>query len=494
MSLRPLPFILALAASTALAPGALAQNRDAVVLCMTLEPPILDPTAGAAQAIKEVTYNNVFETLVSIDSASKLQPRLAESWTLAPDNVTYTFKLRSGVKFHDGSDLTSADVKFSFERAVAPDSKNAQKASFTPIESISTPDPLTVVIKLKQPTAHFLNGIAIGDASIVSQKTAATNETRPNGTGGYRYVDWRRGDRLIYTRNDGYWGRKPAIKDVTYRFIPDAQAQFAAIQAGDCDAITNFGASESVDALRKNPALKVSLGSTEGETILSMNSAKPPFNDVRVRRAVAHAIDRKAVIEGAMNGMAVPIGSHFSPNHPAYVDLTGAVPYDVAKAKALLREAGFPNGFSTTLRLPPPPYARRSGEVVAAMLAEVGIKVSIEPVEFPQWLERVFRNKEFDMSIIAHTEPLDIGVYARPDYYFQYAKPAFVELNNKANAEMDEAARNRMYGEMQRMLVDDQVNVFLFMLPKTTVSKVALEGMWQNWPIPVSPATELSWK
>lgn len=493
MLLKPLPF-LAFAALVVAAPAAFAQNRDAAILCMTLEPPILDPTSGAAQAIKEVTYNNVFETLVSIDSASLLQPRLAASWTLAADNVTYTFKLRAGVKFHDGADFTSADVKYSFERAVAPNSKNAQKASFTPIESISTPDPATVVIKLKQPTANFLRGIAIGDASIVSEKSAATNETKPVGTGGYKYSDWRRGDRVIYTRNDAYWGAKPAIRDVTYRFIPDPQAQFAAIQAGDCDAITNFGASESVDALKKNPALKVLVGATEGETIMAMNSAKPPFNDVRVRRAVAHAIDRKAVIEGAMNGVAVPIGSHFSPNHPAYVDLTGATPYDPAKAKALLKEAGYANGFSTTLKLPPPSYARRSGEVIAAMLGEVGIKVSIEPVEFPQWLERVFRNKEYDLSIIAHTEPLDIGVYARPEYYFQYGKPAFQDLNTRANAEMDEAKRNAIYGDMQRMLAEDQVNVFLFMLPKTTVAKKDLNGMWPNWPIPVSPATELSWK
>lgn len=493
MSSKSLPF-LAFAALIAAAPPALAQNRDAVVLCMTLEPPILDPTAGAAQAIKEVTYNNIFETLVSIDSSSKLQPRLAASWSLAADNVTYTFKLQPGVKFHDGSDFTSADVKFSYDRAVAADSKNAQKSSFTPIASIETPDPLTVVIKLKQPTALFLNGIAIGDASIVSAKTAATNETKPNGTGGYKYVDWRRGDRLIYTRNDAYWGKKAAIKDVTYRFIPDPQAQFAAIQAGDCDAITNFGASESVDALKKNPALKVTLGATEGETMLAINNAKPPFNDLRVRRALAHAIDRKAVIEGAMNGMAVPIGSHFSPAHPAYVDLTGAVPYDPAKAKALLKEAGFPNGFSTTLKLPPPSYARRSGEVIAAMLGEVGIKVSIEPVEFPQWLERVFRNKEYDLTIIAHTEPLDVGNYARTDYYWGYNNAEFQAMNVKANATMDEAARFQIYRDMQKKILDDQVNVFLFMLPKTTVAKKDLDGMWQNWPIPVSPATELSWK
>ncbi|HRK24341.1 MAG TPA: ABC transporter substrate-binding protein [Beijerinckiaceae bacterium] len=484
----------ALASAAVYALPVLAQTRDSVTLCMTLEPPILDPTQGAAQAIKEVTYGNLFEGLVALTSGGKIVAKLAESWTVSPDNLTYTFKLRQGVKFHDGADLTSADVKFSFERAVAPDSKNATKKVFAPIASIETPDPLTVVLKLKEVSANLLFGLTFGDASILSPASAKDAATRPVGTGAYKYVDWSRGNRLQYTRNDSWWGGKAAIRDVTYRFIADPQAQLAAIQAGDCDALTNFGASESIEILKKNPGLKVAFGNTEGETILAMNNLKPPFNDLRVRRAIAHAIDRKTVIDGTMNGVATPIGTHFSPNHPAYVDLTGVTPYDPKKAKALLAEAGFPNGFSTTLKLPPPPYARRSGEIVAAMLGEVGIKVSIEPIEFPQWLERVYRNKDYDLSIIAHTEPLDIEIYSRPDYYFQYNNADMQKLVKAAESTADEAARNELYRQAQKKIVDDQVNVYLFMLPKTTVSKVGLNGMWENWPIPVSPAHELSWK
>ena len=484
---------LALAGASTLAP-AHAQQKDSVTLCMTLEPPILDPTQGAAQAIKEVTYNNVFETLVSITAQGKIAPRLAESWTVSPDSLTYTFKLRPGVKYHDGADFTAADVKFSFERAVAPDSKNATKKIYAPIAKIDTPDPLTVVITLKEVSAGFLFGLGYGDSSILSAASAKDAATKPVGTGPYKFVDWSRGNRLVYVRNDAYWGAKPAIRDAIYRFMPDPQAQMAAIQSGDCDALTNFGSYENVDVLRKDARLKVTVGNTEGETILAMNNAKAPFSDVRVRKAIAHAIDRKAVIDGAMNGIANPIGTHFSPNHPAYVDLTGETPYDVKKAKALLAEAGFPNGFSTTLKLPPPAYARRSGEVIAALLGDVGIKVSIEPIEFPQWLERVYRNKEYDLSIIAHTEPLDIEIYSRDDYYFNYKSDAMKKLIVAAETTADEAARNKLYQEAQKKIVDDQVNVYLFMLPKTTVSKVNLVGMWENWPIPVSPASELSWK
>lgn len=484
---------LALAGVSMFAP-AMAQTKDSVTLCMTLEPPILDPTQGAAQAIKEVTYNNIFEGLVSITSAGKIVPRLAQSWTVSPDNLVYTFKLHPGVKFHDGADLTSADVKFSFDRAVAPDSKNATKKVFAPITSIETPDPLTVKITLKEVSANFLFGLGYGDASILSATSAKDAATKPVGTGPYKYVDWSRGNRLIFTRNDAYWGAKPAIKEAIYRFMPDAQAQMAAIQSGDCDALTNFGSYENVEVLKKDPKLKVMFGNTEGETIMAMNNAKPPFNDVRVRKAIAYAIDRKAVIDGAMNGTATQIGSHFSPNHPAYIDLTGTTPYDPKKAKVLLAEAGFPNGFATTLKLPPPPYARRSGEIVAAMLGDVGIKVSIEPIEFPQWLERVYKNRDYDLSIIAHTEPLDIEIYSRDDYYFNYKSDVMKRLIREAETTADEAKRNEFYKQAQKQIVDDQVNVYLFMLPKTTVAKVNLMGMWENWPIPVSPASELSWK
>lgn len=480
-----------LAASAGLAFG---QGKDSVTICQTLEPPILDPTAGAAQAIKEVTYDNVFESLIGMDRAGKLVPRLAESWSATPDGKSYTFKLRRGAKFHDGADFSAADVKFSFERAVAPDSKNAQKWIFTPIEAIETPDAGTVIFKLRAVSADFLFGLSRGDANILSAASAAKAATEPVGTGPYKFVRWSRGDRLVLTRNETWWGGKAPIKDATFRFIADPQAQVAAVQAGDCDAVTNMAAPESVATLKDDKRLAVMVGNTEGETILAINNGKAPFTDVRVRRALAHAIDRKAVIEGAMSGFGTPIGSHFSPNHPAYVDLTGETPYDPAKAKALLAEAGFANGFSATLRLPPPAYARRSGEIITAMLAEVGIKVAIEPMEWPQWLDRVFRNKDYDLTIVSHTEPNDIDIYTRPDYYFAYRSEALNDLIAKAKITLDDAARAALYRDAQRLVARDQVNVFLFMLPKITVSRAGLGGMWPHWPQPANPLGELAWQ
>lgn len=195
-----------------------------------------------------------------------------------------------------------------------------------------------------------------------------------------------------------------------------------------------------------------------------------------------------------MSGYGTPIGSHFSPGHPAYVDLTGRYPFDLAKAKALLAEAGYASGLKVTLRLPPPPYARRGGEIVAAQLSKVGIQVSIEPVEWAQWLDNVFQNKQFDMTIISHVEPMDIDKYAVDDYYFGYRNPRFKEVMAAIDRATDPAAQNRLYKEAQTLLADDSVNVFLFQLPRITVANADLMGLWQNVPLPANDVTEVSWR
>ena len=474
-----------------LSPVAFAAS-DAVTICQTLEPPVLDPTANAAQAIKEVTYGNIFEGLLAINAKGELYPKLATSWDVSPDNKTFTFHLRSGVKFSDGTDFSSADVKFTFERAVAPNSKNAQKWIFTPISSIETPDPLTAKITLKDPTSKFLFGLAMGDAVIVDAKSAATNVTAPIGTGPYKLDKWSRGDRMSLVATGSWWGGKPAITTAIFRFIADPQAQIAAIEAGDCDALPTLGAPEAVDQLKATKGLTVTIGKTEGKTIVAMNNGKKPLNDVRVRRALAMAIDRDQVNLASVDGMGTPIGSHYSPNDPGYIDLTGEYPYDPAKAKALLAEAGYPNGFSLTMQVPPPSYARRGSEVVAAMLAQIGVTVAIENVEFPQWLDRVFKNKEYDLTIISHTEPRDLDIYARP-YYFNYNNPKYIDIMKQIDATVDDTARNKLYGDAQKMLADDSVNVFLYILPKITVFKSNLKGMWADWPLPATPLTDLSW-
>ena len=165
------------------------------------------------------------------------------------------------------------------------------------------------------------------------------------------------------------------------------------------------------------------------------------------------------------NGLGAPIGSHLTPNDPGYVDLTGLYPHDPAKAKALLQEAGVKTPLQLTLTLPPPPYARQGGEIIAAELAEVGIQAKIENVEWAQWLSNVYTNHNFDLTIISHVEPLDIGIYANPNYYFGYDSKDFQAIIARWNAAPDLAAYKQALGDAQKKLADDSVNGFLYQLP-----------------------------
>jgi peptide/nickel transport system substrate-binding protein len=468
--------------------------RDDVILGMVLEPPHLDPTAGAAAAIDEVVYANVFEGLTRIDREGAVRPGLAREWTISDDGLTYTFKLRDGVAFHDGTSFDSADVAFSLERAMADDSVNAQKVLFEPIDKVETPDPATVVITLLRPTGHFLYGLGWGDAVIVAPESAETNKSQPVGTGPFRFDRWVQGDRIELGRWDDYWGEPAALSRATFKFVPDPAAATAAMMAGDIDAFPNFPAPEALSQFEADPRFQVVVGTTEGETILAMNEARPPLDDLRVRRAISHAIDRQALIDGAMFGYGTPIGSHFAPNHAAYVDLTGRYPHDPAKAKAMLEEAGHGDGLDLTLKLPPPTYARRGGELVAAQLAEVGIRAEIIPIEWAQWLEQVYQGKDYDLTIVSHTEPMDIDIYARgEDYYFNYVNPDFVALMGKLAETLDPSARRELLRKAQEMVAEDAANAFLFQLPKLGVWDARLEGLWENSPVQANDLTGVRW-
>lgn len=471
---------------------AAAQNTS-VTIGVQLEPPNLDPTGGAAQAIDTVLYHNVFEGLTRFEADGSVVSGLAQSWDISADGLVYTFNLAPGVTFHDGTAMDADDVVFSLDRARADDSTNAQKGLFESIASVEAVDPLTVKVTLSQPNGSFLFNMAWGDAVIVAPESIADIATNPIGTGAYRFADWAQGDRIDLVRNDDYWGLAPAIETATFRFISDPTAAFAAVMAEDVDAFAGFPAPENLPQFDADPRFTVLRGNTEGETILSTNNKMPPFDNVLVRQALAHAIDRQAIIDGAMFGVGTPIGTHFAPHHPDYVDLTANSNYDPEKAKALLAEAGFADGFTTTLKLPPPSYARRGGEIVAAQLRQVGIETEISNLEWAQWLEEVFKGKDFGLSIVSHTEPMDIGIYADPDYYFQYDNPVFQDVMQTLSTTTDPAARSALLGQAQTIISEDYANGYLFGLAYTSVVKTGLQGMWENQPTASVDVTALRW-
>ncbi|NCO21375.1 MAG: ABC transporter substrate-binding protein [Rhodobacterales bacterium] len=486
MRLTPLFAFLVLGATAATA-------QDAITVAVQLEPPNLDPTGGAAGAIDTVLYSNVFEGLTRFASDGSIIPGLAQSWEISEDGLTYTFTLRDGVTFHDGTTMDADDVKFSLDRARAEDSTNAQKGLFAPIDTVEVVNPLTVKVTLKQPTGMFLFNMAWGDAVIVAPESIAGIANTPIGTGAFKFAQWVQGDRIDLVKNPDYWGTPALLDRATFKFISDPTAAFAAVMAEDVDAFVGFPAPENLPQFQADPRFQVLIGNTEGETILAMNNKMPPFNDVRVRRAVAHAIDRQAIIDGAMFGLGTPIGTHFAPHNPAYVDLTDLSQFDPAMSKKLLAEAGLADGFTTTLKLPPPSYARRGGEIIASQLRAVGITAEIETQEWPLWLENTFKGKDFGLTIVSHTEPMDIGIYANPEYYFQYGKPEFVALMDKLNATTDPEGRTALLQQAQRMIADDYVNAYLFELAIPTVAKAGLQGLWLNQPTQAVDLTGVSW-
>jgi ABC-type dipeptide/oligopeptide/nickel transport system permease component/ABC-type transport system substrate-binding protein len=474
---RILPAALLALLSFACAALPRAAAAGAVVIGMQLEPPVLDPTANPAAAISEALYGNVFEGLVQFAPDGSVLPGLAQSWEISADGLSYVFHLRSGVRFHDGAAFDAGTAKYSLDRALAPDSVNPQRSRVQAIHAVDVIDAHTLRISLSRRSGGLLQSLAWGAFVMVEPRSAAANANRPVGTGPFRFLEWRRGDSLSLERNDDYWGESAHLRQVTFKFISDPSAAYAALMAGDVDAFSNYPAPESFPQFAADRRFRVFVGSTESETVLALNNRHPPLSLLPVRRAIAYALDRHAIIDGAMFGYGTPIGSHFAPHSPDYVDLTNVYPHDIARARALLAQAGYPHGFSVTLKLPPPSYARRAGEIIASQLAQAGIEARIENLEWAQWLDQVFTRHDFDMSIVAHAEPMDYDIYARDDYYFGYSNADFNALIAALDDTIEPAQRRDLLQQIQRKLARDSVNGFLFQYPRLAVWNARLEGV-----------------
>ncbi|MGJ8546213.1 MAG: ABC transporter substrate-binding protein [Sulfitobacter sp.] len=472
------------------AQGALA---DTLVVGLQQEPTTLDPTADATASIDGMLTMNVYESLTIVAENGEVKPNLATSWEVSEDGLTYVFKLAEGVTFHDGTAFDAADVVFSLSRAMAEESVNPSKSIFKPIETVTAVDDHTVEIKLSGKDAFFLFNMGQGDSSIVAEESAETNNTAPIGTGPFKLDSWTRGDRLTLVKNpDHRDAAEVALDKVEFRFISDPAAATAAMMAEELDAFPGFPAPELLPQFEADPRFRVNIGSTEGEVILAMNNAKPPFDNVEVRRAVSTAINRDEIIEGAMYGQAVPIGSFYPPHGTAYLDLTGAYPHDTAKAKEMFGAAGV-EGSTMTLRVPPFPYATRSAEIIQAQLANAGIDAKVENVEWGFWIDEVYKKKNYDMTIIAHTSPNDMGNFAKgPDYFYGYDNPEFTALWEAIQTEADPAARDELLKQGQQFLSDEAVHGFLFQMPLLGVFRESVEGYWSSSPVLYMPLKNVS--
>ena len=478
--------VVALTAAPALA-------QSSLTVQTATEPPGLDLTGTPASATAAVVFYNVQESLVKVDKHGKIVPWLAERWHTS-DNKNYTFFLKKGVRFHNGREMKAADVKFVLDRAMNPETKHPAPVNFKSIGELIVKDDYTITIALKETNANFLLYMARSGSVIYPRETVDTMKSAPVGTGPFTVQDWVRGDRIVLKKNPEYHVKGlPKVDRVVFRFIADPNAVQAALKAGDIDASLFGLGPEHVVELKKDARFQVITGDTTNDVILAMNNSKKPYSDVRVRRAMTHGINKPDVLKGAMFGMGKILGSNVDPLNPYYVDLASAVPHDPAKAKKLLAEASYPNGFDTVLKVSPQYYYTvRTGEILTDQLKKVGVNVKIEQIEWSNWISRVWREAEYDLTIIGHAEAWDISNYANPKYYYRYDSKKFQDLFQQSETTLDDKARRAQYTQMQKMLVEDAPAVWLYMHPRLVVAKKGVAGIWKDLPVPSADLSEIS--
>ena len=495
---RPTRWLFAVLIAALLLGSSVAQDPPPVrggnvTVAIAADPPGWDPTLSTSQEIARVTYGNVYEGLVRFDRDGAIVPALATAWQVSADGLAWTFTLREGVRFHDGSPLTVGDVLAKFERARDPDSGHVNTGYYAPVVDVRAPDARTVVFELDTPSRSLLYNLARPDAIIYPAARQETQRSQPVGTGPFVFARYVEGSEVRLERFADYWNAElPYLDGATFRIIGDANARVAALQAGDVDYVGAAIPPEQVRVLQVNPDLKVASGTATAEITLAMNNARAPFDDPRVRQAITHAIDKRLIVEGAFFGLGTVIGTHMSPSEAYYVDLTGTYPYDPERARALLAEAGHAGGLSFDFELPEP-YAieRRTGEIIAQQLREVGIEVNLSVVEWGTWIQRIFLAADYDMTIIGHSEPRDINIYGNPDYYYQYDNPRIGELLAQAESAPTAEAETAAYREIARVIAEDAVNVWVFSPASTVAVRADVYGYWIDQPTPALDLTRV---
>ncbi len=486
----------------AIAGSALGGATDnSIVIAVPDEPPCLDPTTNAAAAIDQILNQNVYEGLVRVNPKGEIEPALAESYEVSSDGLTYTFHLRHGVLFHNGEPFTAKDVLATFTRDMNKEYGHPHPEYYAHIKKIETPDPYTVIFHLDQVDAAFISLLALGDSVILPANLPSDIKNHPVGTGPFKFVEWKLGDHLTLARFPKYYQKGvPKLDRVTFRFMPDQASALAALLSGGVDIVARVSA-EIALGVKDNQQITTVAGPQNLVQLLAINNARVPFNDLRIRQAIAYALNRSEIIQGSMFGYGTPIGTHLTPANPYYVDLTGLYPYDPSKARALLAAAGYPNGFSTTLTLPQN-YAIhvRTGEIIADQLSRVGIKAKIELIDWGQWLSRVYHQADYDLTVIGHIGKLDPGLMLtgysreRKDYYFRrgYDNPKLDDLLDLGMRTLDKAKRKKIYAQAEEIIARDVVNYFIQDPDQIFLLKKGITG-FSLYPIYLINVAALSW-
>lgn len=454
-----------------------------LTVSISLEPDGLDPTIAHSASVGQVVHLNILEGLTKIDESGQPQPLLAKQWQISADRTTYTFELQPEARFHNGAVLTADTVRLSFERAQKAGKRNkAHEVLFSNIAHMQALSARTLQLQLHRPDPHLLFRLGEATAVILHPDSAEQAAQAPIGTGPYQFVAWHRGHSVRMQRFNDYHSHDPRmIEHAVFRFIPVLAEQANAMEKGEVDVSFNF-ITHDLHRFQSDARYQVMIGATSGKGMLAINHRIPALQDLRVRQALVHAIDKQAFIDRVMKGKGTAIGSHFTPTDPGFLNLTSTYPYNPTEARRLLREAGITQPLELTLTALPVPYAREGAPVIAEYLAQVGIHLHIQPVSWEEWLDKTFKGN-FELSLITHVEPLDHLIYTDPKYYFGYDSEAYRSLVTKYNQSATARERQQLFADMQRHLATDVANVWLFSPQLCTVARKGLQGLRMNQPI-----------
>ncbi|UGS28010.1 ABC transporter substrate-binding protein [Microbacterium resistens] len=423
---------------------------------LVLEPTNLDIRRTSGAALEQILVDNIYEGLVTRTPDNQITERLASEYSVSEDGLTYTFTLNEGITFHNGDPLTSVDVVSSLQ-AVKDDESLQGHAELAGVAQIAGPDLDTVVITLSAPNQNFLFSLT-GVAGLVFQNGDTTDlKDAENGTGPFTLDTWRKGSSITFTRYEDYWGEKAGVAEVVFDYIPDFTAGVNAALDGSLDVLTAVDPNLAPQ-LEKSGQFTLTTGRTTDKATLAFNNAKPPLDDVRVREALRLAIDHDALVEAVGAGQTLygPIPEL----DPGYEDLSSVAPHDPEKAKQLLAEAGHEK-LDLTLTIPNF-YGTTVPQVLVSDFKKVGVDLTVNSVEFPAWLEDVYKNHDYDLSFVLHVEPRDFGNFANPEYYFGYNNPEVQKLYADALAALDEKTSNELLAQAARLVSEDHAADWLY--------------------------------
>jgi peptide/nickel transport system substrate-binding protein len=455
--------------------AAVGYDSDATIQIGSMTPPVsLNNVGGAGQGITEAFYRNVYEPLMVLEDDGAISYGLATSYTVSKDRLSYTFKVRKGLTFHDGSPVTMKDVKFSFDRVLTKESKAARKSDLKKvIENVVIVDNNTITVKLKrrsQSMIYFITYIEI------HKKDAKNVASTAIGTGPYKLKDYKPETSIILERNDNYWGKAPLNKKIIIKYFKNNSAQANALRSGQIDIIVNVDSPEQILDFKGDSRFSITEGKSTVKQVLAFNDKRKPFTDVRVRQAISSAINKEAVRKATWDKYGLLIGSFVPPSDPWYEDLSQINSYDQARARRLLAEAGLPNGFDFELITPATEAHQLSAQVVKNDLAKIGVNVTIKVIDPSAWYTIVYKNRDYDATLQEHVNDRDLIWYGNPKFYWHYDNEFVQQWVIDAEVADTEEQQIAIYKNIARTIAIEAASSWLYLYPQLRISSSKVTG------------------